>query len=184
MTLSPTAAPDVATAEAAMVAEMLPSARCQGNKVGRKATSMSEYEQKGEEFLSKHGLKFRATCKGDKCPPWNEGNHERASCSCGAVHGDFYRITISRKGGGRLSFDFWNSQKDMYDGKHPTAYNVLACISSDAYCPDNFEDFCGEYGYEQDSRRAFATFKRCATFAERIQAFLSEEELKDLGTIQ
>jgi len=93
-------------------------------------------------------------------------------------------VRAARASGGRLSFDFWNSQKDMQEGKAPTAYDVLACISGDVNCPDTFEDFCGEYGYDLDSRKAFATFKRCATFAERLQAFFTEEEREALAEIQ
>jgi len=29
----------------------------------------------------------------------------------------------------------------------PSAYDILACL--DAYCPDSFEDFCEEYGYNE-----------------------------------
>ena len=124
---------------------------------------MSEYETKAQAFLDKFGLKFRATMKGDCCPPYC-GEDGR-----GCVHGDRYRVTIWRgKGGRRLSFDFWNSLNDCQQGKEPTAYNVLACISSNVNCPDTFGNFCREYGYDADSRKAFATFKRCATFAEQI----------------
>ena len=136
---------------------------------------MSEYERKAEEFLQRHGLKVRATFKGDKCPPW---------CGNQCCHGDRYRVTISRKGGGRISFDFWNSLHDMQEGNHPHPYDVLSCISLDAYCPDTFEDFCEEYGYDQDSRKAFSTWKQCDTFAERLRAFFTENELKELAEIQ
>jgi hypothetical protein len=78
----------------------------------------------------------------------------------------------------RLTFPFWNSQHDSQTCKTPTAYDVLSCIGSDLSCPTTFEDFCGEYGYEQDSRKAMATFKRCATFGEKLQAFFDTEEMQ------
>lgn len=146
---------------------------------------MSEYTIQAEEFLTKHGLKFRATHKGDKCPPWvNPDEPQRGSCSCGSIHGDRYRITISRPGGGRLSFDFWDSYDNMRKGEEPTAYDVLACISGDAYCPEVFEDFCDEYGYGADSRKAWALFNRMQKFAGRMKKFFTEEELTALSEIQ
>jgi hypothetical protein len=138
----------------------------------------SEYQVQAQKFLDQFGLKFRATFRGDRCPPWcGEDGH-------GCIHGDRYRVTISRKTGGRVSFDFWNSQKDMQEGKSPTACDALACISSDATCPDNFEDFCAEYGYETDSRKAETLFRRVSKFAARLQAFFTSDELEALAEIQ
>jgi hypothetical protein len=128
-----------------------------------------------QAFLDSHNMKMRATHKGDKCPPWCDG-------SC--VHGDRYRITISRKGAGRLSFDFWNSQHDRDEGNEPTAYDVFASISGDAYCPDAFEEFCSEYDHDTDSRQALQLFRRVSKFAKRLQLFFEEEELEQLAEIR
>ena len=38
----------------------------------------------------------------------------------------------------------------------PTAYDILACLTK--YDPGFFEDFCSEYGYDEDSRTAERTF--------------------------
>ena len=148
---------------------------------------MSEYDDKAEAFLAKFALKVRTVHHGDCCPKWDSTQERSGHRGCpqyGTIHGDRYRVTISRKGGGRVSFDFWNSLSAQQSGEDVTAYDVLACISSKAYCPDSFEDFCGEYGYEQDSRKALATFKRCAAFAERLRAFFSEDELEALSDIR
>lgn len=147
---------------------------------------MSEYDDQAQAFLDKHGLKVRAVYKGDKCPGWSgDSKEKRGGCpECGAIHGDRYRVTISRKGGGRLAFNFWNSQKDMQEGNAPTAYDVLACVSGDVYCPESFEEFCGEYGYEVDSRKAEQTYRRCNSFAKRLRAFLTTEEQEGLAEIR
>lgn len=159
------------------------------------------HEDAATAFLSRNGLKLRATHHGDKCPPFCDG-----SCN----HGDHYRITIWRAKRReptiasyessamgqrgvftghvdhprRLSFDFWNSCADMVEGREPTAYNVLACLSSDAYCPDSFEEFCSEYGYDEDSAKARQTWKRCTAFADRINAFFDGSELEELAEIR
>ena len=64
---------------------------------------MSDYEAQAQAFMDWFGLTMRAVYKGDKCPPWDDDKH---------IHGDRYRITIKRKGGRSISFDFWNSLQD------------------------------------------------------------------------
>lgn len=86
--------------------------------------------------------------------------------------------------GDRLVFDFWGSQNDAATGRQPSAYDVLACISSDAYTPETFEDFCAEYGYEADSIKALQTFRRADRFAKRLRAFFTEAELEALSEIR
>lgn len=45
----------------------------------------------------------------------------------------------------------------------PTVTDVLACLTSDAGCVDGtlFEDFCSEFGYDTDSRKAEQTYRAC-----------------------
>ena len=139
---------------------------------------MSEYTERAEKFLADNGLRLRATFKGDKCPPWC-GEDGR-----GHVHGDRYRVTISRKAGGRVSFDFWNSLHDMQQGNAPTAYDVLACISGDIYAPETFEDYCTEYGFNAGSRQAERDFRRLSRLAARLRAFFTDDEQESLSEIQ
>lgn len=138
---------------------------------------MSEYTEQAEKFLTDNNLNFRATLASNQtCPPWDDEKH---------VHGDKYRITISRKGEpGRLAFDFWDSFDAMQKGEEPSAYDALTCVSSDAYTPEDFADFCSEYGYDEDSRKALNIFKRADRFARRIRAFFSEAELEQLSEIR
>lgn len=134
-----------------------------------------KYKAQAKSFLSRHGLRFRATLKGDRCPPY---------CDEKCIHGDRHRITIGRKGGGRLSFDFWNSFNDRQTGAEVHAYDVLASLSIEARAPDTFEDFCSDFGYDEDSRKAHDTFKLCNKLAKRLRAFFSEDELSDLAMIE
>lgn len=146
----------------------------------------TEYDQQAEQFLARNGLKLRATLRDTKTPQWGADGK----------HGHHYRVTLSKGKAGtaehtgnirsatRLTFDFWNSVAAMEKGEEPTAYGVLACISSDAYCPETFEDFCAEYGYEADSIKALQAFRRCSAFAKRLRAFFTETELQELSEIQ
>jgi hypothetical protein len=53
----------------------------------------------------------------------------------------------------------------------------------DGNCPQTFEDFCAEYGYDEDSRKAERTFRTCADFARRINAFFTADELEKLAEL-
>ena len=137
---------------------------------------MSAYEAQAQTFLADHGLTFKAAYGGQKCPLW---------CDKGCQHGDHYRVTLKRVASRKsISFDFWGSINDQRQGKAPTAYDVLACISSDYYTPETFADFCSEYGYDPDSRKAEQTFKAADKFARRLREFFSEEEAQALSEIQ
>lgn len=135
---------------------------------------MSAYEAQANKFLTDHGITLKAAYIGCKCPRWCDDTKH--------VHGAKYRITLKRSGKS-ISFDFWNSYDDMRKGRDPSAYDVLACISSDYHAPDTFENFCAEYGYDEDSRKALATFKAVERMSIKLRSFLSEEEADDLSAI-
>lgn len=135
-------------------------------------TTKSIYDTQAETFIAKNGIKFRATLSDSKSPAW-EG-----------PHGHHYRVTLSRSGSS-LTFDFWGSKADADKGeKTVSPYDVLACISGDAFCPETFKDFCAEYGYEEDSIKALQTFRRCSRFTSRLRDFFTPSELEELSEIQ
>jgi hypothetical protein len=129
-----------------------------------------EYEKQAQEFLTKYNLTLKAAFKGDKRPPWDDNKH---------IHGDRYRVTIKRQDRKSISFDFWNSFNDSQNSKRPTSYDVLACISSDAYMPTTPDEVVEELGDMKPSQ-AIATAK----LAKKLQSFFTESELTDLAEIQ
>lgn len=149
---------------------------------------MSEYTEQAKKFLDDISLSMRLTeypADMQEPPKWAEDAKPIRTEAGPLAHGLRYRVTLSRQGKpGRIAFDFWGSINDRAKRKHPKAYDVLACISSDIYCPETFKDFCAEYGYELDSRKALATWKRCAKFAKRLRAFFSESEIEQLSEIR
>ena len=144
--------------------------------------AVSFHDNQAEQFLTSNGIKFRATLSDTKTPAWG-GNGK---------HGHHYRVTLysvcapdrGNHDTRRIVFDFWSSIADAEKGiKTVSPYSVLACISGDAYTPETFADFCGEYGYEEDSIKALQTFRRCSAFAKRLRAFFTEAELEQLQEI-
>ncbi len=127
------------------------------------------------DFLARNGVKLRITLSDTKLANWQPSGHH-------------YRCTLSRGNRGsllssRLTFDFFGSVSDAEKGKDPSAYSVLACISSDATCPETFSDFCSDFGYESDSIKALQTFRRCSSFAKRLRAFFTPAEVEELSEI-
>ena len=129
------------------------------------------------------------------------------------IHGKHYRCTITRPNkeahGGRVevSFDFWNSYADEENNwvleqrfshtaphdllakakrsgwKKTTvrAYDLLACVEK--YDPGTFEDFCGNFGYDSDSRKAFDVYLAVQDEARKVTRFFTAEEMEELREI-
>ncbi len=64
----------------------------------------------------------------------------------------------------------------------PTEYDILACITK--YDPDTFENFCSEFGYDTDSRRAEAIYEAVKDEYLNICRLFNEDELNEMAEIQ
>lgn len=65
--------------------------------------------------------------------------------------------------------------------KEPTLYSVLACLQK--YDVGSFEDFCGEFGYDTDSRRAKKTYKAVVKEYDKMCSLFNNDELELLAEI-
>lgn len=138
------------------------------------SATVTEYQSNAKKFLARHNVKLSVAFVDNSCPPFCDGKH---------IHGDKYRVTVTRDGK-RIQFCFWNSYNDSQACRPPDEYDILSCASSDLYCPADFEDFCAEYGYDVDSRKAEKTFKACRAQSERLQRIFDTEEMQaELSTI-
>lgn len=75
--------------------------------------------------------------------------------------------------------------KDAYLGERediiePTMYDVLATITK--YDPETFEDFCLNYGYDEDSRKAEKVYHSVKEEWENIERLFGDV-LEDLSEI-
>ena len=62
-----------------------------------------------------------------------------------------------------------------HKGEAPGIDNVLSCLLLDAASCENagdFDDWCREYGYDTDSRKAFGTYKLIGKQTRRLRRFL------------
>jgi hypothetical protein len=59
-------------------------------------------------------------------------------------------------------------------------YSILACISSDYYIPDTFEDFCHEFGYDTDSMKAESIYHDCLFQSKQLKKVFTDAEIQCL----
>jgi hypothetical protein len=58
----------------------------------------------------------------------------------------------------------------------PEIDDVLECLFSDASCAQgSFDEFCSEFGYDTDSRKALETYLSCQNSGQRLRKALGKE---------
>ena len=134
----------------------------------RKATEA----EKAEAFLKVHGIKFKAVYleHGKHFP---DDKEER----------DIYRLSL-RRGTRGFSVRFGQSiaHSTGENVQIPRAYDLLACLTK--YDPGTFTEFCREFGYSEDSRKAEKVYKACRREWDKVRRFFSTaEELEELQDI-
>jgi hypothetical protein len=137
----------------------------------------SEYDIQAEKFLEKFGIEINFKFLGLSVPRWE---NEKQS-----YHNHYY-VTIKRKGiAFTLEFNFYDSIANTEKPHRitPSAYDILSTVSAESYVYSDFKEFASEYGYDEDSRKAYKTWEKCLEFANDINAFFTTEELEELREI-
>lgn len=119
-------------------------------------------------FISKHRIRFDYT--------YGEPRGDDSEWDRSAYH---FKVTI-KCGRRQLTVPY-----HMGSGTNgnPELRDVLDCLASDASGIDNadsFEDWCDEYGYDPDSRKAESTYKACQTEATQLERLLGRDLLNEL----
>lgn len=93
---------------------------------------------------------------------------------------DHWKVVLSRAGH-RNTITVLFSMGLGHNGKAPKADDVLNCLASD-YTEENasFEDWCAEFGYDTDSRKAERTFRVCQKQTAMLEHFLGAELTNEL----
>lgn len=74
-----------------------------------------------------------------------------------------------------------NIGRSNYRIKKPTLEDILDSLALDASVLDQtFEEFCGEFGYDTDSRKAEETYQACRENAKGLLSLLGKETFKTL----
>jgi hypothetical protein len=101
------------------------------------------------------------------------------------VERDIYQFTLANTNGG-YSATFGQSVNATMNATTPRRYDILSCL--DANDPGTFEEFCAEYGYNDqplstypEAKRTYDTVK---AQVDGLRAMYTDEELDQLAEIQ
>ncbi len=96
---------------------------------------------------------------------------------------DHWKVQFTRRSEGRaVRMTTYFSMGYGHNGKEPNVADVLDCLASDSSSADqsDFESWCGDLGYDQDSRKAEKTYKACQHAAQRLKNFLGADLYEQL----
>jgi hypothetical protein len=131
----------------------------------------TDYNKQANDFLNATSTAFTATYK-EHSTYFDDDKTTR----------DIYTIVLKNKQH-RYRFLFGQSVSESnYGGKPPSAYDVLSCLTK--YDIGSFEDFCGEFGYDLDSRKAYKTYKAVLKEWKNVERLFSSEQIELLQEIQ
>ena len=130
----------------------------------------SLHEAQVKAFLKKWGCDITAELSNTRKPDWEH-------------HGHHYIITVTRLDGplhGKsIQFDFFDSQAAREEGRPLEIASVVGCMAGDIHVEEKFEDFCGDYGYDQDSIKALRLHERCVEQMKKLKGIFPEPELQE-----
>lgn len=111
---------------------------------------------------------------GDKAAPWSDEQREQ--------NYNRHRVIVrNRANGKRVSFDFWASLANPELRSPSDLRNAFECFLTDAIAGEqDFDSFCGDFGYDNDSRKAENIYKACVKTAQKA-ARLVDGDLYELA---
>lgn len=93
---------------------------------------------------------------------------------------DIYEIILKRANRSFV-FTFGQSIFKTEEKESPTAYDILSCFTK--YDPGTFENFCADYGYDTDSRKAEKIYNNVVKEYDNLKMLYSDKELELLAEI-
>lgn len=163
-----------------------------------KTKAPSEYEIHAAEVLAKYKIEFRAAFIFHG-PYWPDDKESRNVWELILTRPALDRRdvkTVSFRFGQSIVDSFYNpfsnlkqfgsarnSRADLVPTQRnkPTSYDLLACLTKND--PGTFGDFCEDFGYDTDSRRAEKTYFAVQEEWEKVRAFFKPEELEEIREI-
>jgi len=131
----------------------------------------TDYEKNALEFLNKNDLKLTIKFK-SYGKYFNDDKDYR----------NIYKFKLyNKKTKKSYSGTFGDSIYNTKSGIEPTPYSILACLNED-YSTD-FHDFCRNYGYDEDSRKAEKIYKAVKKETAGLRRVLNANQLEELNSI-
>lgn len=124
-----------------------------------------DYEKEIKKILNDNDIKVKIVYITQSFTNWDKDN----------LH-DQYKIILKRNRK-EMQFDFWASIYQTQNNKKPNVYDVVACL--EWYELGTFDDFCLNFGYDNDSIQAFNTYTECQKQQKELFDIISEEEIRE-----
>ena len=171
-------------------------------------TEVSTYEQQANDFLTKTGTTLKVDFLRNDFY-FHKDTEKRDIYKCTLIRGErtysfefgqsvmesqyyqdntikerSYTMNGKPRTGNYILSSIPPNQRDysLVKGKVPNDYDILACIEKNN--PGTFEEFCSEFGYDEDSRSAEKTFIAVRDQFLNIERLFTHEEMDELREIQ
>lgn len=128
---------------------------------------MTTYLNDALNFAKKHDVKLSFIGDPEFKKHFSDDKDERYVFKC----------KLSRNG---KTYTFNFGQSIAQGCEEPTLYDILACLQK--YDVGSFEDFCSEFGYNEDSRTAERTYKAVCKEFKAVDRLFNDviEELQEI----
>lgn len=133
---------------------------------------ISSYEVQAQEFAQKHKISL-------KCTHFGYGKHFTDDKESRHI---FRCMLIRKDGQSEKQYTFKFGQSIAAGNTPPTMYDVLTCLQK--YEVETFENFCSEFGYDTDSRKAEKIYKAVVSEYENLLRVCGADVLEEMQGIQ
>jgi hypothetical protein len=127
-----------------------------------------KYQKQALDFAKKHNITLVINSS-------KYGTHFTDDTECRYI----FNLTL-KCDNKRYTFNFCQSR--MKGNEAPTMYDVLTCLEK--YEVGSFDDFCGNYGYDNDSIKAHKIYKAVAREYKNMLRVFGEDILTEMQEIQ
>ena len=113
-------------------------------------------------------IKIKSTFLGSKPAKWDDRNWNNH-----IIHVKF--------NGKTTKFDFWGSlAKPKIEDEEKLIFALYCFISDAVAAEESFEDFCANFGYDNDSIKALKTYKACETANTKFNRVFDGVDIYDM----
>jgi hypothetical protein len=126
------------------------------------------YQKQAQDFATKHGIELIINSS-DYKKHFQDDKEERYVFNCTLIY--------NRK---RFTFNF--GQSIQAGGEEPTMYDILTCMQK--YEIGTFDNFCGDFGYDNDSIKAHKVYKAVVREYKNMLRVFGETILNEMQEIQ
>lgn len=131
----------------------------------------TDYQKQANDFLTRNNLTLKIEYK--ETGLYFAGDKEERN---------IYTFTLRNKTTKKsYKAKFGDSIHNTYSGNEPNNYDILACLNP--YDFRDFEEFCSNFGYNEDSRQAEKAYKAVCKEYAGLTRVLNEDQRNQLNEI-